>query len=450
MTNEVKIRLFVSYSHIDEDWKNKLQGHLAFLRQYGDMAEIWHDRKITGGSEWDFMISKALQEANIFLLLISSDFLASKYCSYIEFNEAMKRHENEEAVVIPVIIRDVDWQWREKENVKGLVDLNALPTDGKAITNHTHWDSPDEGFTVVAKGIKAVVTELTTKPPLDVTHLTQAQKVAAKFFATSAVSTGKVSGSVSDNNHFNKIYIALSSLNFIEQKKKFGEFLDSGNRIGAFLLHGRPRLGQDWILNELLRRLPEDAISTARPFKFDFGRKFGGTLEDLWYELGVWVGVDSSEPDKIAEAIYTLWQTQTLIFVLRDVKPDEQHYVQEFLHAFWYPLLKKAPAKLSDLLNYCMLFFVSYNDCKGKLALTKQVEPDWGISCPIELEALTKFSLSELQRWRDGEYGRLHSSVTVEKILENSDNGLPELVLRNICKLNGDNWKKREEAWIRY
>ncbi|MBV9689159.1 MAG: toll/interleukin-1 receptor domain-containing protein [Ktedonobacteraceae bacterium] len=68
MTNEVEIRVFVSYSHLDEEWKDELQGHLSFLKKHGD--KVWQDRKIGPGSEWAGMIHEALDSSSIILLLI--------------------------------------------------------------------------------------------------------------------------------------------------------------------------------------------------------------------------------------------------------------------------------------------------------------------------------------------------------------------------------------------
>src|SRR5256886_17213924 len=70
----------------------------------------WHDREITAGSEWANQISEHLESAQIILLLISPDFLASDYCHDVEMTRAMERHNNKEARVIPIILRPVDWE----------------------------------------------------------------------------------------------------------------------------------------------------------------------------------------------------------------------------------------------------------------------------------------------------------------------------------------------------
>jgi hypothetical protein len=81
------VSLFYSYSHRDEKYRRTLQMHLAVLRRSGLIAE-WHDREICAGSDWRGEIDRNLAEADIVLLLVSPDFLASDYC----WGEEMTRH----------------------------------------------------------------------------------------------------------------------------------------------------------------------------------------------------------------------------------------------------------------------------------------------------------------------------------------------------------------------
>ena len=73
------IAVFFSYAHRDEALRNKLADHLRLLERQGIITG-WHDRRITGGTEWAGAIDDHLRTAQIILLLISSAFLASDYC----------------------------------------------------------------------------------------------------------------------------------------------------------------------------------------------------------------------------------------------------------------------------------------------------------------------------------------------------------------------------------
>ena len=161
------IKVFYSYSHKDERIRNELANHLSILRRQGVISE-WHDRKIGAGSEWAGEIDQHLNTAQVILLLISPDFLASDYCYDIEMKRAMERHDAGEACVIPVILRPVVWMGAPFDK------LQALPKDAKAVVS---WRSWDEAFVSVAEGIRKAVEDL--KRP-SIPDFSQAQQVAVK------------------------------------------------------------------------------------------------------------------------------------------------------------------------------------------------------------------------------------------------------------------------------
>jgi hypothetical protein len=93
------ISLFHSYSHRDEELRDRLEEHLGGLRRRG-LIENWHDRRIGAGSEWKDAIDEHLATADIILLLISSSFINSDYCWDKEMTKALARHDKGEARVI--------------------------------------------------------------------------------------------------------------------------------------------------------------------------------------------------------------------------------------------------------------------------------------------------------------------------------------------------------------
>ena len=102
------IRIFVSYSHKDENLRQELETHLSGLRNER-IVSVWDDRRIESGEEIEKEIDRHLEEADIVLLLVSPDFLASSYCYDREMRRAMERHEQRDARVVPVILRPCDW-----------------------------------------------------------------------------------------------------------------------------------------------------------------------------------------------------------------------------------------------------------------------------------------------------------------------------------------------------
>jgi hypothetical protein len=155
------VEVFFSYSHRDESLRDELAKHLTILERLG-IIQSWHDRRILSGDEWDGQINSNLDSAQVILLLVSADFLASNYCWDVEVRRAMERYEAQDACVIPVILRDVDWKGAP------FGKLQALPTNAKAITS---FANRDEAFKNVAQGIRAAVEQLRqtrqTAPPTE-------------------------------------------------------------------------------------------------------------------------------------------------------------------------------------------------------------------------------------------------------------------------------------------
>jgi hypothetical protein len=150
---EESVKLFISYCHRDETLRQQLDKHLAPLKGQ-KVIEAWHDRQIRAGDEWANQIDDNLNNADIILLLISPDFVASDYCSNIELAQAVKRHENGEAIIVPVILEPCDWSWLP------FAKFQAFPKDGKAITT---WGNQNEAFLDVAMGLRKVAQELFAK-----------------------------------------------------------------------------------------------------------------------------------------------------------------------------------------------------------------------------------------------------------------------------------------------
>ena len=144
------LTVFFSYSHADEDLRDKLAEHLSSLKR-NKVIDAWHDRQIPAGTQWAKAIDDNLNKADIILLLISSKFLASEYCSDIEVKQAMERHKSNEARVIPIILRACDWSDEE------FGALQALPKNAHPVTS---WANQDEAFFDIVKGIKRAILDL--------------------------------------------------------------------------------------------------------------------------------------------------------------------------------------------------------------------------------------------------------------------------------------------------
>lgn len=120
------MKAFISYSHADDSYLTLFQKHLAQLRREGSITD-WTDYAIEAGGNLDQEINIALSEAEIFVALVSPDYLNSNYCYEKEFTEAQRRHKEGSLKIVPVILEPCDWQSTPFGSIK------ALPKDGKAV-----------------------------------------------------------------------------------------------------------------------------------------------------------------------------------------------------------------------------------------------------------------------------------------------------------------------------
>ena len=116
----------------------------------------WHDRKILPGQDWNQIVDTRLNRARIILLFVSPHFIESEYIYNVEMNEALRRHEQGKAVVIPVILRPCPWQDLPFGH------LRALPEDGRAVTQ---WENRDEATLSISTEIMRVVKDIIADSP---------------------------------------------------------------------------------------------------------------------------------------------------------------------------------------------------------------------------------------------------------------------------------------------
>jgi tetratricopeptide (TPR) repeat protein len=150
------LKVFISYSHADEDLFTKLLEHLKPLEREG-LIEGWHDRKIGAGSEWAGQIDQNLEAADIVLALVSPSFLASDYISDVEMKSALARANTSQTLVIPIILRP-GGSWRKSP----LGKLQVLPKNGKPVVD---WTTPDHAFEDVIEGLRRAVNKAERRQP---------------------------------------------------------------------------------------------------------------------------------------------------------------------------------------------------------------------------------------------------------------------------------------------
>lgn len=171
--------VFISYSHKDEAWKDKLLPHLNALVQAGVAMEVWHDRRIDGGDKWYPEITDAMDKAAAAILLISADFLASRFCVQEEVPALIRRREEAGMLLIPVLVRKCRWKAH-----RWLSSLQMLPRDGKCVAIDFAGDLADDVFDTVAEQVLGRFQTLATESAAKVVVSISVQQLAALSRAT--------------------------------------------------------------------------------------------------------------------------------------------------------------------------------------------------------------------------------------------------------------------------
>lgn len=109
---EKKKNIFISYSHNDIDWLRRIEIHLKPLVRDG-VIDVWNDTEIMAGAKWEKSLEDALNSANIALLLISADFLASDFIINKELPILLKTAEYDGSIIIPIVVKPSRYTYDE-------------------------------------------------------------------------------------------------------------------------------------------------------------------------------------------------------------------------------------------------------------------------------------------------------------------------------------------------
>ncbi|MEM7603617.1 MAG: toll/interleukin-1 receptor domain-containing protein [Verrucomicrobiota bacterium] len=117
-----KRAVFVSYSRRDREWLDRLLVHLKpLVRETG--VDVWADTRIEPGSPWREEIREAIEKAEVAILLISADFLASDFIMDEELPPLLSRANERGATIIPVLVGPS--QFEKNSQLKGFQAVNA-------------------------------------------------------------------------------------------------------------------------------------------------------------------------------------------------------------------------------------------------------------------------------------------------------------------------------------
>lgn len=151
-----KPTVFLSYSHQDTKWKDRLLSHLRVLERQNKL-DIWDTSDIETGSDWAQQIFKAVNTADVAILLVSPDFLASDFIVGRELPALLKRRAKEDLAVLPVIVRPAAWS-----QIPELAQLQFLNTDAKPLAAGSEYEI-DQSLAYIAKRIGEITGAITER-----------------------------------------------------------------------------------------------------------------------------------------------------------------------------------------------------------------------------------------------------------------------------------------------
>lgn len=168
------VEVFISYSHKDKEFREKLENHLKILERSG-LISAFHSGRILPGTERYKEQITHLNQADIILLLISADFIGAEDCMETEVPRALERHENGEVTVIPIILSPVDWK------ATSLSRLQPLPANGEAITT---WSSQDSAFEEITKSLRTLAEKIqeSRKVRKPIKHTENKYRIRVQFY----------------------------------------------------------------------------------------------------------------------------------------------------------------------------------------------------------------------------------------------------------------------------
>ncbi|RCJ23429.1 hypothetical protein A6S26_02460 [Nostoc sp. ATCC 43529] len=145
--NSLSNNIYISYSNRDESFLHNLDAHLNLLVERG-IAKVWHHRKIVPGLEWASEINGYLNSAQVILLLVSHNYLASASLLEMELKRAMELCDAGDARIIPIILSPVHWK------VGPFAKFQCLPHNTKPINS---WEDQYQIYQEIVIDIWATI-----------------------------------------------------------------------------------------------------------------------------------------------------------------------------------------------------------------------------------------------------------------------------------------------------
>jgi hypothetical protein len=317
--------IFISYSHVDEEWKDRLVRQLNVLA-FEEHFKVWDDRRIAAGDDWYPKIEAAINTASVAILLISEHFLTSSFIHGEEVPRLLRRRAEQGLRVIPLIIWPCAWR-----RVDWLSGMQGRPTDGRPLAQGEEYQ--------IRKALAALVQEVDDllRPPRQGhgsssphapggrTHDFQVQLGSAQNPGL-LTPTERLVGIVPDVNP----YVTGSSLEanspvFFGRVQVLHEILATLRRPGkpgCVSIVGERRIGKSSLLNQVYRALAcEPGLVSIHATVQNWNQAsqqhfFNNLCQVITTVTGPVSGREVTDYPSFRDFVYGLVQTRTYRFVL--------------------------------------------------------------------------------------------------------------------------------------
>ena len=126
MASERNYNVFISYAHQDAKWKDDFLKHLAPAKRRG-LVDVWTDDVIQASQNWREEIEKALDTADVGLLLVSANFLASDFIMESELPAFVRAQQAGRCRIVWVLLQECGWRFVEELEVLQAAHSPARP-----------------------------------------------------------------------------------------------------------------------------------------------------------------------------------------------------------------------------------------------------------------------------------------------------------------------------------
>lgn len=152
------INVFLMYTNEDGTYLLQLLRHLDAINRVSK-THFWYDDPIYPDEEWSPQIVSRFEDADVYLLLLSNNFMHSKFIEQVEFKMIIDKYKAGKSKVIPIVLENCPWDvdFEAEEYTFNFNQLHVLPDVGKPVAD---WPSDDSAFETSAEYVTKVIDSL--------------------------------------------------------------------------------------------------------------------------------------------------------------------------------------------------------------------------------------------------------------------------------------------------